>query len=55
MVAPIFTLVLGGAVAFLAFQTSKIETGMEDSAAPAAIEAPAGSETADEEPAEESE
>ena len=55
MVAPIITLVIGGAVAFLAFQTSGIETGMEETAAPAAIESPAGSEPVGEEPAEESE
>jgi len=55
MVAPIITLVLAGAVAFLAFQTGGIETGMEEAPAPAPIEAPVDEEPADEEPVEEAE
>ena len=52
MVAPIITLLIAGGVTFLAFQTSTIETGMED-AAPAPMEALAEEEPApEEEPAE---
>ena len=55
MVAPIITLLLAGAVAFRAFKTSTVPTGMENAGAPALVEAPAADEPVDEEPAEESE